>query len=115
MAHGSKVGYVKDGETTFIDETTTVEQAKTPSIISLGRLIQYGAKMQWSKEGAFLTSPSGRRLKVPVVHNCPYADEEIVKAVNDQKEEAKQKKRTRDYMVNLYKPFFSSESGRKKS
>ena len=37
LAHGSKVGYVKDGDITSIDETTTLEQAKIPSIISLGR------------------------------------------------------------------------------
>ena len=41
LAHGTKVGYVKDGDITFIDDTVTAEQAKIPSIISLGRLIQY--------------------------------------------------------------------------
>ena len=34
LAHGTKVGYVKDGDITFLDETVTNEQAKTPSILS---------------------------------------------------------------------------------
>ncbi len=63
LAHGTKVGYVKDGDLTFLGEIVADEQAKTPSILSLGRLIQNGAKMQWTKEGAVLTLPSGKGLK----------------------------------------------------
>ena len=38
LGHGTKIGYVKDGDITFIDEAVTVEQAKVPTIVSLGRL-----------------------------------------------------------------------------
>ena len=40
LAHGTKVGYVKGGDITFLDESVSVEQAETPSIVSLGRFIQ---------------------------------------------------------------------------
>ena len=39
LAHGTKVGYVKGSDITFIDEAISEEQAETPSIVSLGRLI----------------------------------------------------------------------------
>ena len=113
MAHASNIGYVKDGDITFTDETTTLEQAKTPSIISLGRLIQYGAKMLWLKDDAVLSLPCERRLRVPVVNNCPYADGEILEAVKDSNEEAKQKRKTRDYLAKLHRAFMVRISGQK--
>ena len=63
LAHGSKVGYVQDGYVALIGESTTLEQAKMPSIISSGRLIQYGANMLWSQEGAALSLPGGKGFK----------------------------------------------------
>ena len=53
LAHGTKVGYVNDGDITFVDSTVAYGQGELPSILSLGRLIQYGAKMFWSQKGAF--------------------------------------------------------------
>ena len=38
LAHGTKIGYVKGSDTTFVDEPISEEQAKTPVIVSLGRL-----------------------------------------------------------------------------
>ena len=40
LAHGTTTGYVKGSDITFIDKSVSEEQAKTPAIVSLGRLIQ---------------------------------------------------------------------------
>ena len=37
LAHGTKIGYVKGGDITFVDKSLTTEQAIIPSIISVGR------------------------------------------------------------------------------
>ena len=52
-----------------------------------------------------VTRGGGGRLKVPVLDNCPYADEEILEAVMELNEEAKQKINSRDYLAKLYKAF----------
>ena len=39
LAHGTKIGYVKGSDITLIDKSISEEQAKTPAIVSLGRLI----------------------------------------------------------------------------
>ena len=62
LAHGTKIGYVKDGDITLIDESVTAERARVPTIISLGRLVQHGALIEWSKEGVSLTLPDKKRL-----------------------------------------------------
>ena len=64
LAHGSKQGYVKDFDITFIDPTVSPAEAETPAIISLGRLISLGTKLDWSKDGAYLTLPGCRRTRV---------------------------------------------------
>ena len=81
LAHGTKEGYVRGGDITFLDENVTDLQSETPTIISLGRLIQKGITMDWTSKGAFLVMPNKKRLKVPVYNNCPYANEEVLKLV----------------------------------
>ena len=56
---------MKDGDITFIDASVSAEEAVSPAIISLGRLIALGSKMNWSKDGAYLTLPDGRRVRGP--------------------------------------------------
>ena len=73
LAHGTKIGYVKGSDITFVDESISVEQAKIPAIVSLGRLIQRGIKLEWTKNGASLVLPSKKRIGRPVRNNCPYA------------------------------------------
>ena len=46
LAHGTKIGYAKGSDITFIDESISEEQAKTPVIVSSGRLIQRGIKLE---------------------------------------------------------------------
>ena len=48
LAHGTKTGYVKGSDITFIDKSVPDEQAKTPAIVSLGRLFQRGIKLEWT-------------------------------------------------------------------
>ena len=64
-----------------MDEAFSEEQAKTPAIISLGRLIQKGIKLDWNKKGASLVLPNKKCIKVPVRNNCPYANEEVIRLV----------------------------------
>ena len=49
LAHGTKIGYVKGGDIIFVDESVSKEQAERPSIISLGRLIKRGIRLEWTK------------------------------------------------------------------
>ena len=81
LAHGTKIGYVKGGDITFIDESISEEQAETPSIVSLGRLIQRGIKLEWTKNGASLVLPNNKRVAIPVRNNCPYANQEVLNIV----------------------------------
>ena len=76
LAHGTKVGYVKDGDITFIDEAISEEQTETPSIVSLGRLIQRGIKLAWTKNGASLVLPNSNRVEIAVRNDCPFANQE---------------------------------------
>ena len=78
LAHGTKVGYVKGSDITFIDEAISEEQAETPSIVSLGRLIQRGINLEWAKDGASLVLPNNKRVLIPVRSNCPYANQEVL-------------------------------------
>ena len=79
LAHGTKVGYVEGGDITFLDESVSEEQAETPSIVSLGRLIQRGIKSEWTKDGASLALPNKRKVVIPVRNNCPCANQEVLK------------------------------------
>ena len=81
LAHGTKVGYVKGGDITFLDASVSEEQAEIPSIVSLGRLVQKGIKLEWTKDGASLVLPNKRKVAIPVRNNCPYANEEVFKIV----------------------------------
>ena len=49
--------------------------------------------MEWTEAGAYLTLPSGKRIKVPFVNNCPCAKREIVEAFKQLKKEVVVKKR----------------------
>ena len=68
MSHGTKVGYVKGSGITFVDASVSEEQAEIPSIISLGRLIQEGVKLEWKKEGAVMVLPNKRRIDKTIAH-----------------------------------------------
>ena len=57
LAHGTKIGYVKGADFTFVDKTRTLKESNRPTIISLGRLIQQGVKLVWTKDGAHLLLP----------------------------------------------------------
>ena len=52
---------MKGGDITFLDESVSEEQAEIPSIISLGRLIQKGIKLEWNKDGASMVLPNKRK------------------------------------------------------
>ena len=60
LAHGSKKGYIINDDIIFLDDTMSLGQGAIASIISLGRLVSYGAKMRWEREGAYLTMPNGK-------------------------------------------------------
>ena len=81
LASGTKVGYVKGSDITFIDEAISEEQAETPTIVSLGRLIQQGVKMEWTKDGASLELPNKKKVAIPVRNNCLHANEEVLRIV----------------------------------
>ena len=101
LADGLKTEYVKGDNITFVKEDVTEEQAQMPTILSLGRLIRQGAKMQWNKEGAVLTLPTGKSHKVAVINNCPYADVETVKAIKKFKKDLEDQRKARDHLVKL--------------
>ena len=101
LAHGTKTGYVKGSDITFIDKSVSEEQSKKPAIISLGRLINKGFQLEWAKTGALLVLPNKRKIQIPIQNNCPYANKEvldIVKKIRDIEEKARQKE---EYYVNL--------------
>ena len=49
LAHGTKIGNVKGGDIIFVDESVSKEQAERPSLIRLGRLINRGRRLEWTK------------------------------------------------------------------
>ena len=53
LAHGSKKGYVVNDDITFLDDSMSTEEGPKASIISLGRLVNYGAKLHWGKKVHF--------------------------------------------------------------
>ena len=102
LAHGTKTGYVKGSDITFVDEAISEEQAKVPAIISLGRLIQRGIKLEWTKNGASLVLPSKKRIGIPVRNNCPYANEEVLRIVEKLRKIENQQRNVRVYFANMY-------------
>ena len=102
LAHGTKIGYVKGGDITFLDESVSDEQAEKPSIISLGRLIQKGIKLEWTKDGASLVLPSKRKVAIPVCNNCPYANQEVLKIVKKLRDIEEKNRQVRIYYANLF-------------
>ena len=40
LTHGSKMGYVKDDDVTFVDDAAIADKADIPTIISPGRVIE---------------------------------------------------------------------------
>ena len=66
LAHGTKIGYVKDGDITFVVSRSEGSRGRL-TILNLGRIIKlFGVKVSWSSEGAYLTLPGKRRLRLPV-------------------------------------------------
>ena len=57
---------LKGSDVTFVDESVSEEQADIPSIISLGRLIQKGIKLEWNTDGAVMVLPNKRKIAIPV-------------------------------------------------
>ena len=102
LAHGTKTGYVKGSDITFVDEAFSEEQAKTPAIISLGRLIQKGIKLEWNKNGASLVLPSKKSIKIPIRNNCPYANEEVLRIVERLRKIENKERKFRVYFANMY-------------
>ena len=103
LAHGLKKGYVKGDNITFVKEDITDQEAQMPTILSLGRLIRQGAKMQWNKDAAVLTLPTGKSHKVEVINNCPYVDLETVIAIKEFKRDLEDRRKARDHLVELNK------------
>ena len=79
LAHGTKIGYVKGADITFVDKARTLKESRRPTIISLGRLIQQGIKLVWTKDKTHLLLPSERKVSIPVCNSCPYAKAEVLK------------------------------------
>ena len=102
LAHGTKIGYVKGSDITFIDESISDEQAETPSIVSLGRLIQRGINLEWTKDGASLVLPNNKRVVIPVRNNCPYANQEVLNIVRKLRGLEDKRREVRVYYANLF-------------
>ena len=105
LAYGTKTGYVKGSDITFIDKSVSEEQAKKPAIVSLGRLIKRGIKLEWTKTGASLVLPSKKRIVLPMKNNCPYANKEVLDIVKKIREVEERHRSTRAYYANLYSAF----------
>ena len=58
LAHGLRKGYVKGDVITFLEKDTTDEEAEIPKILSLGRLVKQGAKLDWNDQVAELALPN---------------------------------------------------------
>ena len=54
--------------------------------MSLGRLIQRGIKLEWTKDGASLVLPNKRKVVILVRNNFPYANQELLKIVKKLRE-----------------------------
>ena len=95
LAYGTKTGYVKGSAITFIDKSVSEEQAKKPAIVSLGRLIEKGIKLEWTKTGASLVLPSKKKIVLPIKNNCPYANKEVLDIVKKIREVEEKHRNTR--------------------
>ena len=58
LAYGTKIGYVRGADVTFVDKSRTLKESKRPTIISVGRLIQKGKSQKRTKNGAHLLLPN---------------------------------------------------------
>ena len=81
LAHGTKTGYVKGGDIIFFDESISEKKADEPAIISLGRLVKKGIRLDWTKKGAVLVLPNSRKIPMLLLNNCPCANERVIKLV----------------------------------
>ena len=86
----------------FVDESISDEQAKVPAIISLGRLIQRGIKLEWTKNGASLVLPSNKKIGIPIRNNCPCANKEVLRIVEKLRKIENQQRKVRVYFSNMY-------------
>ena len=102
LAHGTKTGYVKGSDITFIDKSVSEEQAKAPAIVSLGRLIQRGIKLEWTKTGASLVLPNKKKIKIPVRNNCPYANKQVLSIVKRLRKIEEKQRTIKSYYAQLY-------------
>ena len=55
-------------------------------LISLGRFINYGAKICWDRQGAYLKMFGGESCELYMHNNCPYVSLDIVKKFEKLKE-----------------------------
>ena len=62
LAHGLRKGYVKGDVITFVEEEATEEEEEIPKILSLGRMVKQGAKLDWNDKKAVLTLPDGKSM-----------------------------------------------------
>ena len=103
LAHGTNIGYVKGADITFVDKTRTLRESRRPTIISLGRLIQHGIKLVWTRDKTHLLLPNKREIEIPVYNNCPYANTEVLKIVHRLRIMEGKRRNVRDYYANLFK------------
>ena len=86
LAHGSKTGYIVDDDIVFLDNSMTVDEGPRVCLISLGRFINYGAKICWDRQGAYLKMLGGESCELYMHNNCPYVSLDIVKKFEKLKE-----------------------------
>ena len=97
LARGTKFGDVRGEDITFLDKARTKEESDRPTFISLGRLIQHGIKLVWTKDEAYLLLPTKRTSLSPVYKNCPYANDEVLKIVKRLRKEELKRWKIRDF------------------
>ena len=101
LAYGSKTGYVLEDDIIFLDESMEPDEGRIVCIISLGRFTNYGAKVTWDKQGAYLTVPGGKEVKLKMYNNCPHASSEIVEKLEELKAEDYKNRRVKKLMIRL--------------
>ena len=88
---------------TFLEQDTTDKEAQIPKILSSGRLVKQGAKLDWNEDVAELTLPNGDKHKVEVINNCPYVDLDTVSAIKAFKRDLEKQREARNHLVGLYR------------
>ena len=104
LAHGSRKGYLLDHDIIFIDKNMSHEQGRVPSIISMGRLVTYGAQVLWGQKGVFLKLPDGKIMKLRLWNKCPHANEKVVKIFEELKAKYVSEQRVKEKSRSYYTP-----------